>query len=124
MAARTPTIAIVDDEEPMRRALQRLLSTAGMRALTYDSGDFMAEIDGIDLILLDLHMPRVSGFDLQEAMNARGIRVPVVVLTGNNTPDNRTRSLANGAAAYLCKPIDDEVLIDTIRRLLPAGATP
>jgi len=115
-----PTIAVVDDEDDVRRGLQRLLHASGMDVRTYDSDGFMAEIDDIDCVILDLHMPGVGGFEIQEAMNARGMTVPVIVLTGNDSPANRARSLANGAGAYLCKPVDDDVLLRTIRRLLDA----
>jgi FixJ family two-component response regulator len=116
--SRTPMIAVVDDEDDVRRGLQRLLRTAGMEVRTYDSDGFMAELDEIDCVILDLHMPGKGGFEIQEAMAARGMRVPVIVLTGNDSPTNRARSLANGAGAYLCKPVDDDVLLRTIRRLI------
>jgi FixJ family two-component response regulator len=120
--SRTPVIAVVDDEDDVRRGLERLLQTAGLQVRTYDSDRFMSDIDDIDCVILDLHMPGKSGFDMQEAMAGRGIRVPVIVLTGNDTPANRARSLANGAGAYLCKPVDDDVLLRAIHRLLEPAA--
>jgi FixJ family two-component response regulator len=122
MSRTLPMIAVVDDEDDVRRGLQRLLHTAGMDVRTYESDDFLSEIDDIDCVILDLHMPGVDGFEIQEAMRARGMRVPVIVLTGNDSPTNRARSLANGAGAYLTKPIDDDVLLRTIRRLLENDA--
>ena len=124
MSGRTPTIAVVDDEQPVRRALQRLLRAAGFDVRLFASGaDFMAHLDGIDCVILDLHLPGMSGFDVQEALTARNSQLPVVVLTGNDTPANRSRSLANGAYAYLCKPVDDKVLLEALRPLTSSAPT-
>ena len=118
MPGRTPTVAVVDDEQPVRRALQRLLRASGFDVRLFATGaDFMAHLDGVDCVILDLHLPGMSGFEVQEALAARGADVPVVVLTGNDTPANRSRSLANGARAFLCKPVDDKVLLDALRPL-------
>lgn len=123
MPGRTPTVAVVDDELPVRRALQRLLNAAGFDVRLFATGaDFMAHLDGIDCVILDLHLPGMSGFDVQEALAARGANVPVVVLTGNDTPANRARSLANGARAYLSKPVDDETLLHALRTLSSPAA--
>ena len=81
----------------------------------------MAHLDGIDCVILDLHLPGMSGFDVQDALAAKHSPLPVVVLTGNDTPANRARSLANGARAFLLKPVDDKVLLDALR---PLTSTP
>jgi FixJ family two-component response regulator len=118
MSGRTPVVAVVDDEQPVRRALQRLLRAAGFDVRLFATGaDFMAHLEGIDCVILDLHLPGMSGFDVQDALASRSASIPVVVLTGNDTPANRARSLANGARAYLCKPVDDKVLLDALRPL-------
>ena len=124
MPGRTPTVAVVDDEQPVRRALQRLLRASGFDVRLFATGaDFMAHLEGVDCVILDLHLPGMSGFDVQEALAARGADVPVVVLTGNDTPANRARSLANGARAYLSKPVDDETLLHALRTLSSPSAT-
>ena len=124
MPGRTPTVAVVDDEQPVRRALQRLLRASGFDVRLFATGaDFMAHLEGVDCVILDLHLPGMSGFEVQEALAARGADVPVVVLTGNDTPANRARSLANGARAYLSKPVDDETLLHALRTLSSPTAT-
>jgi len=124
MPGRTPTVAVVDDEQPVRRALQRLLRASGFDVRLFATGaDFMAHMEGVDCVILDLHLPGMSGFEVQEALAARGADVPVVVLTGNDTPANRARSLANGARAYLSKPVDDETLLHALRTLSSPTAT-
>jgi FixJ family two-component response regulator len=125
MHGRVPVVAIVDDEPRVRRALQRLLGTAGFDARPFASGDeFMEHLEGIDCVILDLHLPGMSGFDVQIALAARGVAIPVVVLTGNDTPAHRTRSLDNGARAYLTKPVDDEELLQALHALAPSAPTP
>ena len=124
MPGRTPVVAVVDDEQPVRRALQRLLRASGFDVRLFATGsDFMSHLEGIDCVILDLHLPGMSGFEVQEALSERGASVPVVVLTGNDTPANRARSLANGAHAYLCKPVDDKVLLDALRPLTSSAPT-
>ena len=125
MQDHAPVVAIVDDEPSVRRALGRLLDLAGYEARPFASGgEFMDHLDGIDLVILDLHLPGMSGFDVQKALAARDSRIPVVVLTGNDTPANRARSLAEGARAYLTKPIDDEELLHALRSLAPQPGVP
>ncbi len=110
-------IAVVDDEEPVRKALKRLLRSAGMDVETYASGaDFLDAMRtrALDCLVLDLHMPGVNGFEVQSQLAQLGMRLPVVVVTGHDTPESNKRALAGGAAAYLLKPIDDRVLLNAI----------
>ncbi|BCT93924.1 hypothetical protein LYSHEL_29510 [Lysobacter helvus] len=123
MQSRAPVIAIVDDEPGVRRALERLLGLSGFESRLFASGsDFMEHLEGIDGVILDLHLPGMSGFDVQKALAVREAPIPVVVLTGNDTPANRARSLAEGARAYLTKPVDDEELLQALRMLAPAAS--
>lgn len=115
--AKAPVIAVVDDEKDIRLALHRLLRSAGFDVLTYASGEeFLrhAETMAPQCVLLDLHMHGGSGFDVQQSLANAKSRIPVVILTGNDTQANRAYALANGADAFLTKPVDDEMLIDAI----------
>lgn len=115
--AKTPLIAVVDDEKDVRGALSRLLRSAGFDVLTFGSGEeFLSytEERAPDCIVLDLHMHGGSGFDVQRSLADSKLPMPVVILTGNDTRANRACALANGADAFLTKPVDDELLIDTI----------
>lgn len=118
MAARTPRIAIVDDEPQVRRALQRLLSAEGYDVRLFATGnEFLCNLSGIDCVILDLHMPGMGGFEIHETLLAQHSTLPVVILTGNETSANRARSMANGARAFLVKPVNDTTLLDALRPL-------
>src|SRR5690606_39261435 len=112
-----PLIAVVDDEESIRRALERLLRSAGMEVKTFASGSAFLDalsIYSIDCVVLDLHMSGVNGFEVQARVMQWAATVPVIVMTGHDTPDSRARALAGGAVAYVLKPVDERVLLDAI----------
>ena len=77
-----------------------------------------------DCLVLDLHMPEMTGFDVLDALSARDSRIGVIVLTANDTPAGRTRALCGGADAYLCKPADADVLIQAINDAMSYRAGP
>jgi FixJ family two-component response regulator len=109
-----PLIAIVDDDPDVRRALRRLIGSAGFAVETFSSGhEFLRSLEHHqpECIVLDLHMPEVSGFDVQMQIARSHANIPVVFLTGHDTPEARERALKGGAAAYLSKPVDDETLL-------------
>jgi FixJ family two-component response regulator len=110
-------VAIVDDEESIRKALSRLLRASGYQVETFASGtDFLASLNARapDLVVLDLHMPGMSGFEVHAAMRVLDPPLPVVVITGHDSPETRQRALDGGAAAYLRKPIDETLLLRAI----------
>lgn len=112
-------IAVVDDDESVRKALKRLLRAANLDATTFASGrDFLNSLAAQlpDCIVLDLHMPGMSGMDVQQQLARDGLRLPTVIITGHDEPETRSRCLSAGAAAYLRKPLDDETLLDAIHR--------
>jgi len=117
MQTDTCLIAVVDDEESVRKALGRLIRSAGFSVETYASGvEFMQSLQRRrpDCVVLDLRMPLVNGFDVQGALVRSGAGVPVVIITGDDSPSSRERTLRQGAHAYLRKPVDDAMLIDAI----------
>ena len=114
-------IAIVDDEEPIRKALGRLLRSAGMNVETFPSG--VAFLESLstqipDCVVLDLHMPAVNGFDVQARLTESGLTVPVVIITGHDSDETRDRALAGFPVAYLRKPVNDQALLDAIELAL------
>lgn len=114
-------IAVLDDEPQMRKALRRLLSTHGFRVEDYGTGgEFLAALPShpTDCLVLDLHMPEISGFDVLEAFAAQQVTPPVVVITGHDEPGTAERTLALGASAFLTKPVDETALLDAIQAAL------
>ena len=110
-------IAVVDDEAAVRKALQRLLSSSGIEAQTFDSG--RAFIDSLilrrpDCLILDLHMPEMSGLDVLNEITRRGAILPTVILTAHDEPGAQAQCLAAGAKTYLCKPLDEKTLLTAI----------
>jgi len=110
-------ITIVDDEEPIRNALRRLLRSAGMDVETFPSGvEFLDSLATRrpDCVVLDLHMPVVNGFEVLEQLAKSDMHLPVVVITGHDSDETRYLALARLPVAYLRKPVDDQVLLDAI----------
>jgi FixJ family two-component response regulator len=114
-----PLVAIVDDEEPIRKALMRLLRSGGLDAESFSSGsDFLESLPNHqpDCVVLDLHMPVVSGFEVQARLAKSG--VPIVIITGHDSDETRAKALSGKPAAYLRKPVNDQVLLDAIELAL------
>ena len=119
MSKTRPLVAIVDDEEPIRKALTRLLRSGGLDVESFPSGsEFLESLSAHrpDCVVLDLHMPVVNGFEVQARLVEFG--VPVVIVTGHDSDETRARALAGRPAAYLRKPVNDQVLLDAIELAL------
>jgi len=114
----TCLIAVVDDEDSVRKALGRLLRAAGFNVETFASGsDFLRSVQDNrpHCVVLDLRMPHVNGFEVQRLLLQVDDRMPVVVITGDDSPASRLRALEQGAKAFLRKPVDDALLLDAIQ---------
>ena len=106
-------IAVVDDDEPIRKALVRLLRASGFDVESFSSGlEFLSSVAGRRpaCVVLDFQMPQVNGLDVLKDLRARNANIPVVIITAHDEPIVRANCLAAGATAYLCKPIDEVVL--------------
>jgi two-component system response regulator FixJ len=117
MATRTPRIAVVDDDPFVLRGLRRLLRSAGFDVDTYASGAAFLNAgsdDEPDCVVLDLHMPQTTGFEVQAQLVKRGRGTPVIVITGDDTPEAQSRALRLGAKGYFGKPVDETTLLAAI----------
>jgi len=122
----SPFIVVVDDEVSICRALKRLIMSVGFEVNTFGSGvDFLESLSlrCPDALVLDLHMPGISGYDVQARLTQAGHKLPVIVITGHDTPQSRERALDAGASVYLRKPVDEKELLDAIRSVTSSGAT-
>jgi FixJ family two-component response regulator len=115
-------VAVVDDEEPIRKALCRLLRVAGFKVETFASGaEFLESLrnHAPDCVVLDLHMPEIDGFEVESQLRQGRSRIPVIAITGRDTAKDHERILQCGVAAFLQKPLDGEAL----RRAITAATT-
>ena len=117
----TPTVHIVDDEESLRRGLARLLKSHGHATELFASADdFIAAglQDRAGCLVLDVHMPGLNGLELQEAMARARCHLPIIFLTGRGDIPTSVRAMKAGAADFLTKPVDEEILLAAIERAL------
>lgn len=111
-------MAVVDDEESVRRALGRLIRAAGFGVETFATGvDFLQSLQRHrpDCVVLDMRMPLLNGFEVQAELTRTQAHVPVVIITGDDSPESRERMLRHGARAYLRKPVDETMLVEAIQ---------
>jgi FixJ family two-component response regulator len=113
-----PFVAVVDDDESVSRAIKRLLRSTGLASDTFKTGDdFLDMFDSIPsyrpaCIVLDIQMPGLNGLEVQQRLAGSGI--PVIFITAHDETGVREQALAAGAAGYLRKPFNDEVLIKAV----------
>ncbi len=119
MAGTRRTIGIIDDDESVRRALRRLVQSAGLNVETFATAEEFLESSEQrlrDCLILDVHLPGMSGRDLQQRLIAEGRQVAIVFITAY--PDQRVREevLRAGAVAFLEKPFEEQSLLDAVDR--------
>ena len=114
-----PVVAVVDDDLSVRRALERLLRSAGYRVQTFSSArEFLAFAGSPqpECLVLDVSMPGQTGLHLHEVLLAMGRKVPVIFITGHGDDAIAARAMKAGAAAFLTKPFDDEHLLREVEK--------
>lgn len=117
MMADNRLIHIIDDDDAIRRSASFMLKTSGFKVETWSSGtDFLKEVRHIEhgCILLDVRMPDMDGLEVQQALNERGITMPVIVLTGHGDISISVRAMKAGAVDFIEKPFDKAVLMEAI----------
>lgn len=119
-------VHIVDDEEAVRRSLERLLATADLHSIAYATPlAFLQAADAslAGCILLDIGLPGMSGLELQARLNERNVRAPIIVLTGHGDVATAVRAMKAGAFDFMEKPFDGDRLISAIEAALDQAAT-
>lgn len=114
-------VFVVDDDAEVRKALRRLLKSAGCEVTTFESAvEFLGTLtaDAAGCAVLDVSMPSIDGLTLQETLSARGVELPVIFLTGHGTISRSVVAMKGGAVDFLEKPVDEEVLLSAVRRAL------
>jgi FixJ family two-component response regulator len=113
------TVFVVDDEESVRRALARLIRSAGMTAQTFPTAEaFLKESHAVSAscLVLDVRLPGLNGLELQEALNRKGYPISIVFITGHGDVPTSVRAMKAGAVDFLQKPFAVHELVDAIRR--------
>ncbi len=123
---RSPTVFVVDDEEGIRSALQRVFRAAGLTVDAYASAHefldrYRARHPGC--LVLDLSMPGMTGLELQHELKARKIRIPVIFLTGSADISMAVAAMRNGAADFIEKPFDNADLLERTRKAIELDAS-
>lgn len=114
----SPLIHLIDDDPGVRDALSLLIGTVGLRVQAWvDPQAFVAQFDRGDVgaIVLDVRMPGTSGLTVLDTLVAQGVDQPVIMLTGHGTVELCRRAFKAGAAEFLEKPVDDQVLLDALQ---------
>jgi len=122
-------VILIDDDAPVRKALERLIRAAGYDVTSLADGPAYLALPAPDspaCLVLDIRMPGMTGFDLQAAVFGTRRALPIVFITGHGDEDVRAQALATGAVDVLFKPIDETALVRAIERALgkrPPGGT-
>ena len=114
-------VAIVDDDDSLRVALQGLLKATGFPAEAYASAEeFLSsgQQQQTACLITDIRMPGMSGLELQAKLNADRFRIPIIFLTAHGDEKMRMQALRAGAVEFMAKPFDDEALLESVRAAL------
>ncbi|KQP13711.1 response regulator transcription factor [Pseudorhodoferax sp. Leaf267] len=113
-----PLVHLIDDDAAVREALALLIATIGLRVQAWaDPAEFLARFDrqAIGAIVLDVRMPGIGGLTVLERLVDEGVDQPVILLTGHGTVEMCRRAFKAGAAEFLEKPVDEDLLIETLQ---------
>ena len=114
---RIPLISIVDDDEAIRRSLDDLIRSAGLRALGFSSAEAFLQsnqLSEIDCLILDLCLPGMSGLELQRQLAEDNFDLPIIFMTAHESGDRRRQAIEAGAVTFLNKPFDEADLLNAI----------
>ena len=117
MLKKDALISVVDDDESVRKSLQRLLRSMGFAVRTFPSArDFLHEgpLHDHGCVIMDVRMPEMNGLDLQKRLSESGGSLPVIFITAYEDPGVRAQAMQAGAVAFLQKPFSDPFLTDAI----------
>lgn len=119
------TVFVVDDDEAIRSGIADLIEAMGLGAKTFGTAeDFLVAYNPIQsgCLVLDLKMPGMSGLELQTTFSEKGIRLPIIIITGHGTVSTAVRSIKLGAVDFLEKPFGEQVLSECIKKALTRDA--
>ena len=116
-----PVVFVVDDDPSMRRALESLLRSVGHEVRLFSSAPEFMQAERVDApacLVLDVRLPGMSGLAFQQELTKAGLPLPIIFVTGHGDVPMSVRAMKAGAAEFLTKPFDDQVLLDAIHAAL------
>jgi len=119
--ANAKLIAIVDDDESVRSALEGLMKAVGLPAQAFASAEeFLSsgEQQHTGCLIADIRMPGMSGLDLQARLNSERCRIPTIFITAHGDTTMRLQAMRAGAVEFLAKPFNDDVLLEHVKAAL------
>jgi DNA-binding NtrC family response regulator len=120
-----PKVYVVDDDVSVREALSSLIRSAGLTVRTFASASELLgslEQEQPGCLLLDIQLPDINGFELQQRLATDNIQIPIIFLTGHGDIPMSVRAIKAGAVEFLTKPVDDEYLLEAIRSAIARGS--
>jgi FixJ family two-component response regulator len=120
-SAGVPTVFIIDDDRDVRRSIQDLVESAGLRSESFPTGrEFLGSkrTDGPCCLVLDVRLPGMSGLDFQRQLAEAGVQIPIIFITGHGDIPMTVKAMKSGAVEFLTKPFRDQDLLDAIQQAL------
>jgi FixJ family two-component response regulator len=117
MTKRRRIVYVIDDDESVRKSFERLLRSAGFEVETFSSPEEFLAVPRQEknaCIVADIRMPGSTGFDLSERLTARGVKMPIIVVSASDDAQAREYARELGVTAFFQKPVDDQALLDAI----------
>ena len=117
-------IVVVDDDTSMSQAIERLFDAVGLKCRSFPSAEDLLDSGACataSVLILDIHLPGITGLELLRQLKTAGNAPPVILITGQDRPNQREQALRSGAAAYFTKPFAGSELIQAVRSHLPAA---
>jgi FixJ family two-component response regulator len=121
LKAKANLISVVDDDESIRRTMTLLIQSFGFQAAVFDSAESLLksrQLHETSCLIVDVQMPGMNGLQLQRHLASSGYKIPIVFITAYDNKESRQQAMQAGAVAFLSKPFDDELLLETIRATL------
>ncbi len=113
-----PTVVVVDDDISVRESLELLIQNEGWQPALFESAqEFLTQLSTVvpSCLILDVNLPDLSGLDIQQRISDRKTSTPIIFITGYGDIPTSVRAMKAGAAEFLTKPLDDEIMIGAIR---------
>ena len=119
--ARRKLISLVDDDQSIRRTTTLLIQSFGFQAAAFESAESLlksSQLQETSCLIVDVQMPGMNGLQLQRQLAASGYNIPIIFITAYDNKESRQQAMQAGAVAFLSKPFNDELLLETIRATL------